>query len=140
MSDTCRDRPVNSESWHSSTAQNGSIWHMSEHEKYEQVGRLAEEVSHAKGKLAHVNEKLNRAQLSYAYAGHQQVFPLLKTNGGSLVVPNVQNFRPGTQPPNTLEGLLSHHELIQVLEEKERLTAELAGLTARLKELAPHLL
>lgn len=31
----------------------GTIWHMSEHEKYEQVGRLKEEVSHVKGKLAH---------------------------------------------------------------------------------------
>jgi hypothetical protein len=114
----------------------GNIWHMSENEKYVQVGRLAEEVSHAKGKLAHVNEKLTRAQGDYTYAVHQQVYPNLKAIDGRLIIPNIY---PG-QPPRNLEGLLSTHELIQVLEEKQRLMSELAELSARLKTLAPHLL
>src|ERR1700731_3034029 len=114
----------------------GTIWHMSEHEKYEQVGRLAEEISHAKGKLAHVNEKLTRAQGDYAYASmsNSQVFQQLKAHEGKLIVPMTHP----NQPPRTLEGLLGTHELIHVLEEKQRLTVELNGLTSRLKELAPH--
>jgi hypothetical protein len=109
---------------------------MGEHEKYEQVGRLAEEVSHVKGKLGHVNEKGKRAQGDYGYAANMLVFPQLRTHGGKLIVPQIN---PGT-PVKTLEGLLNFHELTSVIEEKERLTVELGGLTAPLKELAPHLL
>lgn len=112
-----------------------TFWHMSEHEKYEQVGRLAEEVSHAKGKLAHVNEKLSRAQRDYFFAGNSQIFQQLAIQEGKLVTPNPHR----VQPHPTLDGLLSTHELIEVLEEKQRLTSELDGLVARLKGLAPHL-
>lgn len=121
-----------------STPESGTIWHMSEHEKYEQVGRLAEEVSQVKGKLAHVNEKLTRAQAEYQLLANFNVFQLLKVQDGKLIAPNAP---PYNQPQRkTLDGLLGTHELIQVLEERDRLKAEFEDLAARLKALAPHLL
>lgn len=38
---------------------------MSEHEKFEQVGLLAEEYSKLKGELNHVDEKMARTQRAY---------------------------------------------------------------------------
>ncbi|MGA2877876.1 MAG: hypothetical protein ABSG13_02900 [Bryobacteraceae bacterium] len=118
--------------------QGGTIWHMSEHEKYEQVGRLAEEVSEVKGKLAHVNEKLTRAQADYQFLANLNVFQQLKVQDGQLIVPNAPT--SGQGQPRTLNGLLSTHDLMRVLEERDRLTGEFNALAARLKTLAPHLL
>jgi len=111
---------------------------MSEHEKYEQVGRLAEEVSEVKGKLAHVNEKLTRAQADYQFLANLNVFQQLKVQDGQLIVPNAPT--SGQGQPRTLNGLLSTHDLMRVLEERDRLTGEFNALAARLKTLAPHLL
>lgn len=94
-------------------------------------------MSEVKGKLAHVNEKLTRAQSDYQFLANFNVFQLLKLQDGNLIVPNPPGQR---QPARTLDGLLSTHELIHVLEEKDRLTAEFNELAARLKTLAPHLL
>jgi hypothetical protein len=120
------------------SSKSGTIWHMSEQEKYEQVGRLAEEVSHIKGKLAHLNEKLTRAQMGYQFLGNPGMFSQLRVEDGKLALP--PNYVQRNQQQNQLDGLLSTHELIQVLEEKERLTAEFNDVAARLKTLAPHLL
>jgi hypothetical protein len=38
---------------------------MSEHEKQQQIGKLAEEVSHVKGQLNQLNEKLHRASTCF---------------------------------------------------------------------------
>jgi hypothetical protein len=67
---------------------------------------------------------------------HLQSISILSTKviDGNLVFSNPP------QQPRTLDGLLSVHELIKVLEEKDRLTGERNDLVARLKPLAPHLL
>jgi hypothetical protein len=111
---------------------------MSEHEKYEQVGRLAEEYSRLKGELNHVNEKANRCQQAYQFAG--QAFPHITVVDGKLVVTNPQltrNFQPqGAE----LAALLSAHELSELLTERERLNREVKETGDRLRALAPHLL
>lgn len=107
---------------------------MSEQEKYEQVGRVAEEYSHLKGKLNHVAEKLTLAQSAYQIAA--QSFQAIKVENGKAVVAAPQW---GNQQ-RPLEHLLSSAELAEVLTERDRLVAEVAGAAARLKALAPHLL
>jgi hypothetical protein len=42
--------------------------------------------------------------------------------------------------PTQLEALLNEHELIEVLEKRQRITEELNAATARLRGLVPHLL
>jgi hypothetical protein len=111
---------------------------MTEHENAEQIGRLAEEYSHTRGKLNHVSEKLNHFYISCQAIGNQQVFQILRVENGKLLF----NSPPG-YPPNqvkNLEGLLNHSQLIEVIEEKQRLANELESLAERLRALAPHLL
>ncbi len=112
---------------------------MSEEEKYEQVGRAAEHYSHLKGELNHVQEKLNRAFMEMQFLVQQnQIFQTLKAEGGKVTYVPPPQLRG--QALHSFEGLLNHHELVHVLEEKQRLAAELHEATERLKALAPHLL
>jgi hypothetical protein len=110
---------------------------MSENEKREQIGKLAEEYSELKGKQAHVQERLTRAQQAYAMVSNQNSFGSLKVQDGKL-------FTSGNSPQpavvRPVEGLLSEEHLIALLEERKRLGIELAELAVRLKALAPHLL
>ena len=107
---------------------------MSEQEKYVQVGRLAEEYGHIKGKLSHVQEKLNRAGIAYTTV--TQNFPNLTVVAGRLHKPN----SPYPSSQDALDHLLSSSELVDVLEEKNRLSKELSQAADRLKAVAPHLL
>ena len=107
---------------------------MSEHEKFEQVGRLAEEVNRLKGELAHLNEKTTRAFSIYQRMSQTQ--PQLWTaSGGQLQIPQTSTGMKNTD----FDALLNKHELIQVLEHREKLKKELASATERLHGLAPHL-
>jgi hypothetical protein len=107
---------------------------MTEHDKYEQVGRLVEEYSQLKGELNHVQEKLNRAQAAYSFAGPN--FGTLRIQDGQLVTQNAQY----QHQQKNFEGLLGHHELKEVFERRDHLARELNEKAARLKALAPHLL
>ena len=109
---------------------------MTEHEKYEQVGRLAEEVSHLKGELNHINEKLNQAYYAYQAMVQGQNFNAWSVKDGKLIIP----MRQPQMPPVNLEALLSTRELVDVLEKKQHLTTELEATSKRLRDLAPHLL
>jgi len=64
---------------------------MSEHEKYEQVGRLAEEYSEVKGKLNHIQEKLMRSQQVYQQLANVNFFNSLRIVDGVLqyIIPRV---------------------------------------------------
>ncbi len=111
---------------------------MSENEKYEQVGRLAEEYSELKGHLAHLQEKLNLAQQDYVAAaqGPQGVNGLRVMDGKLIAGPS-----PHTgNRQRDLEHLLDTHQLTELIEEKNRLLKEIAEKGERLKALAPHLL
>jgi hypothetical protein len=110
---------------------------MSEHEKYEQVGRLAEEVSRLKGELNQITEKLNRAFFAYNRMTQSGMINNWSTINGQLNIPH-----GGQYPSNgaELEALLNKHQLVEVLEHKQRLTSELNAAAERLKGLAPHLL
>jgi len=109
---------------------------MSEHEKFEQVGRLAEEYSRLKGELNHVTEKINHARA--AYQGTSQAM----SNNAIAVGDNGVLFTRPTGyggPPVNLHALLGFHELEAVYVEQARLTKELEETRLRLHALAPHL-
>lgn len=109
---------------------------MTEHEKREQIGMLAEEVSRIKGELNHINEKLTKALAAYqAMAGPRNINNWVVQNDKVVVVPQAQ-----PSPNIDLGALLNVHELKEVLEHKEHLTSELKIATDRLRGLAPHLL
>ena len=106
---------------------------MSETEKLEQIGRLAEEYSKLKGELNHVTEKCTKAAQAYSFAAQQfQTFVAV----GDKVMSRSQ---PGTQLA-VLDSLLNQHQLVEVLNERERLTKEVKETGDRLRALAPHLL
>jgi hypothetical protein len=111
----------------------GNLMYMSEHEKFEQVGRLAEEYSHLKGQLNHVTEKVTRTQHAYTYIG--QNFQSLQLVNDKLVMTN-----QGYGSPASPDVLLGHHELLEAFRERARLTEEVNEVAGRLKALAPHLL
>ena len=108
---------------------------MTEHEKLQQIGGLAEEVSELRAGLNHINEKLNRALHAYTAMTQGQNITNWRVEGGNLIVPQ----RPQL-PPGLPEALLNAHELIEVLEKKKHITEQLDAATARLKGLVPHLL
>jgi hypothetical protein len=114
-------------------------WHMTEHEKFEQVGRLAEEVSRLKGEVNHINEKLTHAFQAYQVMIQGSNPANWKVENGKLIV-SPQPGRPIGQPSVNLGALLGEHELIEVLEKRQNLTTELNHATTRLRSLAPHLL
>lgn len=107
---------------------------MSENEKLEQIGRLAEEYSHLKGQLNHVVEKLNHAQACYQVLSNPGTFQGLRAQNGKLIIPQQYGV-----PPKDMGGLLNHSQLVEVLEEKERLSKEIQAVTERLRAVAPHL-
>jgi len=107
---------------------------MTEHEKDQQIGKLVEEYSHAKGKLNHVIEKLNQFQASCAIMANAQSFQSLRVQDGKL---SFNRFAP--QPHGSLDGLLNHSQLTEVVEEKYRFTEEVKSLRDRLVAVAPHL-
>ncbi len=115
-----------------------NIFCMSDNEKFEQVGRLAEEVSRLKGELNHINEKLTRAFFAYQFLTQGQSPGNWRVDNGKVVAPAAG--RNQSQPLPQLEALLNEHELIEVIEKRQKLTLELQGATDRLKGLAPHLL
>ena len=108
---------------------------MSEHEKQIQIGKLAEEVSRLRGELNHINEKLQRANSAYVRMQQSGGFTTWKVVDGKLVIPINNQYKPAFEA----EGLLNAHQLIEILEEKQKLDKELAETTERLKGLAPHL-
>lgn len=108
---------------------------MSDQEKYEQVGKLAEEVSRFRGELNHTNEKLLRAYGAYQRMGQSQGPNTWTVQNGKIEVT-----APYTQPqPADLLGLLSAHELTEILEHRQKLTGEMNAVLERLKKLAPNL-
>lgn len=109
---------------------------MSEHEKFEQVGRLAEEVSHIKGDLNQIIEKLQRAFLAYVRLSQSGSFQNWKALDGKLHIPATNQY---PQQNTDFGGLLNEHQLIEVLEHKQKLERELNAALERLKGLAPHL-
>jgi hypothetical protein len=104
---------------------------MSEQEKYEQVGRLAEEYSRVKGELNHVSEKIERAAAGYKFAGNN--FANLRLQDGWLTAANQV---PGQK---SLEDLLGYRELAEAFKRRDELTAEVGKVAIRLRALAPHL-
>lgn len=118
---------------------------MSDQEKYEQVGRLAEEVSKLRGDLNHVNEKLNRAFFAYSKMGNSSnpANWTLKGDGQNQSIQLVvtTNYSNSQQIQNAdLSALLNQHEIIKLLEQRDKLTKELNSTTERLRGLAPNLL
>ena len=111
------------------------MYAMTEHEKDEQIARLVEEVSRLRGELNHINEKLNQAYLAYSAVSQGQTANSWSVKDGKLVVP----VRQPQMPPVKLEALLNYHQLVEVLDGKQRLTSELSEATKRLSGLAPHL-
>jgi hypothetical protein len=107
---------------------------MTEHEKDQQIGKLAEEYSDARGKLNHVTEKLARFQSACQIIVNPQSFQSLRVEEGKLVFN-----KPPTQPTGNLDGLLDHSQLKEVIEEKQRLAGEVQRLRQRLVGLTPHL-
>jgi len=78
------------------------------------VGRVAEEVSHLKGELNHINEKLQRAYAAYSRMTQGQNVQNWSVQNGKLVVPGA----PYNQPPADLDALLDAHQLKEILEKK----------------------
>jgi len=110
--------------------------YMSDEEKLLQVGRLAEEYSKLKGELSHVTEKAAATQRAYAFAA--QGFPNIRVQGDKLVIQSQGAIRG--QIPAELSALLNEHQLLELINERERLTRELKETGDRLRALAPHLL
>lgn len=108
---------------------------MSEHEKFEQVGRLTEEVSQLKGQLNQINEKLLRAYSAYMRLGQSNGPNNWTLEQGEIKAPSSQ---PGSKPPD-FSALLNHRELIEVLEHRKKVIDELKVATERLTKLAPHI-
>jgi hypothetical protein len=111
------------------------MFYMSEQEKLEQIGALVEELSKLKGHLAHVTEKLVRAQQAYSVVGAN--FAQLKIADGRIVLATPQR-HPGQQLGNP-DALLNENQLVEALQERDRLNNEIRVISERLKPLAPHL-
>lgn len=112
---------------------------MSEKEKYEQVGKLAEEVGHLKGKINELNERLMRAFQAYTRMTQSQGPNAWSVNGDNLQIPtNMGGYNPNS--PVDFGALLDARELKAILQERQTLQAELNKATERLKGLAPNLL
>ena len=112
---------------------------MSENEKAEQIGKLAEEYSAARGHLNHVQERLTRFWSEIVPLANQQIFQTLRVDDGVIKFNPAPPYQRQTAH-SSLEGLLDHKQLKEVLEEKQRLAEEISKLAERLKALAPHLL
>jgi hypothetical protein len=116
------------------TVTGSSMFCMSEQEKYEQVGRLAEEYSHLRGQLNHVSEKLSRAHAAYQFAAAS--FQNLRLIDGKIAGPS----NPQQRGTPDLSDLCNFQQLTELFEERDKLNRELADKSTRLKALAPHLL
>lgn len=106
---------------------------MSEEEKEAQVGKLALEYSEVKGRLNHVEEKLNSF-----FVDAQTI---VQTSGGNGLQLQVVDGKPALaiQPGKFLTGLIGSKELVEILEERDRLKIKVAQLTERVRSVAPHL-
>jgi hypothetical protein len=111
-----------------------TMYCMSEEEKEAQVGKLALEYSEVKGRLNHIEEKLQRFLLDCKHVAHPQ------GNTSMLRVVSEKPVMAVNPPQPPLDNLLSTHELVDVLEERERMKAEVAQFTERIRAVAPHLL
>jgi len=109
---------------------------MTENEKAEQIGKLAEHYSHLRGELNHVIQKLNNTQTAYQALGNPMAFQSLRVENGKIFYTSQQY----GQPVPSIDGLLAHQQLKEIIEEKQRLTKELEVIGQQLKALAPHLL
>ena len=109
---------------------------MSEHEKREQIGHLAEEVSNLKGQINHISEKLQRTSFAYMRMSNSQGPHTWSFQNGALQIPS--SAQSGVQNAD-LAALLNKAELTEILEHKHKLTTELNEKLERLKGLAPHL-
>jgi len=105
---------------------------MNEHEKYEQVGRAAEEYARLKGELSRVTEKLLRLQKDYQLLG--QMLGSVYAEDGKLVLP------PQYGGTRSLDHIPGASQLAGIVAEKDRIARELGEARARLSALAPHLL
>lgn len=112
-----------------------SIFVMSEQEKYEQVGRLAEEYSQLKGELNHVNEKVAQARAAYQVVSNAFASDAIKVHDGKLYnAPRGAIIQRNTPE---ITGMLSTRELIEALEHVDRVNEELQEKAQRLRSLAP---
>ncbi len=106
---------------------------MSDAEKLEQIGRLAEEYSRLNGEFAHLNERLMQAK--NACTLFTQGFNGLIVQDGKLISPTG---RLGAATEIT--GLLNIHETVETMMARDRLKNELQALKDRIKKIAPNLL
>jgi hypothetical protein len=110
---------------------------MGDHEKAMQIGNLATDYSRLRGELNHVEEKLKRAQLAAQFFGH--FFPSMVLRGGNIAVLDQTSRLASGATVNDFPGLLSHAQVLEAFEERQRLGTELGSVAERLRALAPHL-
>lgn len=110
---------------------------MSDRDKLQQIGGAAEEVSQLKVDLNNINDKLNQSLSAYQALGQSGGIESWRAQDGKLIVTASAEFRG--QDPST-DGLLGLQELVEVLEEKQRILESLNGAIAKLRGLVPHLL
>ena len=78
---------------------------MSENEKAEQIGKLAEEYSAARGHLNHVQERLTRFWSEIVPLANQQIFQTLRVDDGVIKFNPAPPYQRQTAH-SSLEGLL----------------------------------
>jgi len=110
---------------------------MSDRDKLQQIGGAAQEVSELKVDLNHINEKLNQTLSAYQALAQSGGIESWRAQEGRLVVTPPPEFR---EKDYSTDGLLGLRELIEVLEEKQRILESLNAAISRLRGLVPHLL
>ena len=110
---------------------------MSDRDKLQQIGGAAQEVSQLKVDLNNINEKLSQSLTAYQALAQSGGIESWRAQDGKLVIAPTAEFRG--QGYST-DGLLGLEELIEVLEEKQRILESLNAAITRLRGLVPHLL
>lgn len=95
------------------------------------LGTLVGQYNELKGKLAEVNERLQRTQEAYLYVA--QNFHTLSVDSGRVMA------KPTHPMPGSANALLNERELGEILTERERLERRVKVLGDKLKELVPFL-
>ncbi len=111
-------------------------------ERQVRIGRLAENYSKRKGELCRIADELSRACQAYTGFSSQKLWDGMHVKDGRLVAPSVPELIAGQTVQSILQramDLRNEEELVQLLAEKQRLSAELAELADELHSLAPHL-
>lgn len=95
------------------------------------LGTLVGQYSELKGKLAEVNERLQRTQEAYMYLA--QNFHTAYIDSGRVMV------KPTHPLPGSANALMDEKQLAEVLMERERLERRIKILGDKLKDLVPFL-